>query len=294
MCHAAWLVAALLASICAAPARAQDTTTDPERRAYELFRQSEAEYRAGRFAAAVALLEEAYRLDAEPVLVYNLARAYEGMGDLERAIDAYRRYLSDEPNARDRGAIEARLGTLTRQLEERRALDRLRQQREVEDPDRRDPRPDPDRDDPRVDPERDQDDRGRRRDDDTGDRSALVVALPWIVAGVGVAGIATGAVLGSMADARHDDAVAEPGFFPAMELQQDAEGLATGANVAFVVGGVVLAGGLTWAVLTLVGGSDDGRSAPGARATARARMPASIGVAPDRDGARVFLHTSWP
>ena len=59
---------------------------EPE--AAELFRESAEAYRAGEFARAVELLEQAYAIEPAPVLQYNLARALEGMGDLDGAIRA--------------------------------------------------------------------------------------------------------------------------------------------------------------------------------------------------------------
>jgi len=101
--------------------------TDPSvQRAREIFKKSEQSYRDGRFQEAVDLLTEAYRLDPKPVLLYNMARAYEGLGDNPRALDAYRRYLQSEPHAPDRGALEQRIATLERQQEEREALERQR------------------------------------------------------------------------------------------------------------------------------------------------------------------------
>src|SRR5687768_16378204 len=56
------------------------------KRARELFKKSDESYRAGRFQEAIDLLSEAFRLDPKPVLLYNIARAYEGLGDTPRAI----------------------------------------------------------------------------------------------------------------------------------------------------------------------------------------------------------------
>src|SRR5262245_35384060 len=78
-------------------------------RAIELFRKSEVEYKAGRFAEAAALLKEAYAIYPEPTLLYNLARALEGLGDLEGAVAAYDRYLGESREVADAAAIRRRL-----------------------------------------------------------------------------------------------------------------------------------------------------------------------------------------
>jgi tetratricopeptide (TPR) repeat protein len=102
----------------ASPARAEERVS-VEARALDLFDRSEVAYRAGRFADAAQLLRDAYALKPEPVLLYNLARAYEGMGDLDRAVKAYGDYLTADPNAKDRASIETRIATLNKQIVER-------------------------------------------------------------------------------------------------------------------------------------------------------------------------------
>src|SRR4051794_14721586 len=49
-------------------------------RALDLFEQSAKAYREGRFQDAVDRLLEARSLKSEPVLLYNLGRAYEALG----------------------------------------------------------------------------------------------------------------------------------------------------------------------------------------------------------------------
>ncbi|HVY46216.1 MAG TPA: hypothetical protein VHB21_10070, partial [Minicystis sp.] len=111
---------ALALAVAAAPrvARAQH---DP--RAVELFRESAVRYREGRFREAAELLREAYAREPEPLLLYNLGRACEGMGDAACAIDAYKRYLRAAKAPPDRAAIEGRVATLERQVEEKRRLE---------------------------------------------------------------------------------------------------------------------------------------------------------------------------
>ena len=101
-----WLTAPLVAN-------AQDGARE---RAAELFEASAEAYRTGGFAEAARLLEEAYALHPLPVILYNLARAYESDGEYARAIQAYERYLADDPDASDRGAIERRIETLRAQV----------------------------------------------------------------------------------------------------------------------------------------------------------------------------------
>jgi tetratricopeptide (TPR) repeat protein len=213
-----------------APTRdASAQVAPPARRARELFKKSEESYREGRFQEVVDLLMEAYRLDPKPVLLYNIARAYEGLGDAQHAIEAYRHYLETDPEANDRLALEERVRTLERQEKERQALERQRDEAASRQ-----------RDKPPAAPR-----------ETTSPTSAS--PFPWVVTGVGAAGVGVGIALGVVARGRHDDALAEPDAVPATERQADAEHLATAATVALIAGGAIAAGGLLWGVIDLAG-----------------------------------------
>jgi len=84
------------------------------------------------------------------------------------------------------------------------------------------------------------------------------------VGGVGVAGLVAGTVFGVMANSKREDAVAAPGQRDALDLEDDAKSRATLSNVSFVVGGVLLAAGVTWWVLDLKA-SKQSASAPAMR-----------------------------
>jgi tetratricopeptide (TPR) repeat protein len=230
----AWAVLAT-ALLVARPSAGDD---DAAQRALRLFDESAVHYRAGRFERAIQLLEEAYALTGKPVLLFNLAKAYEGKGDLAKAIGAYQRYLRDAERVPDRGAIEARVATLQQQLEARRELladveaERRRaaeaeRQRAAEAARRRPPSP-----------------------------------VPWVLAGAGAGGLAVAAALGAAASGKEDDAQAEPVHIDAAALLDEADTLALGANVALAVGGALVVGGVTWGIIDL---STRGGAAPTAR-----------------------------
>src|SRR5262245_34799172 len=75
------------------PAPVEDAAS-AKARALELFAHSEQRYQSGDFAESARLLEQAYEIFPEPVLLYNLARAREQAGEIERAIAAYEKYLA--------------------------------------------------------------------------------------------------------------------------------------------------------------------------------------------------------
>jgi tetratricopeptide (TPR) repeat protein len=197
------------------------TARTSEQRAVDLFEKSAASYRMGRFEEAAALLREAYALKPVPVLLYNLARAYEGLGDFDRALQAYTDYLAKAPNAPDIGAIQTRIATLQHQIAER---DKLKAERAAAE-----------------------------------QRAALVVTpapshapvVPWIVAGVGGAGLAAGVALGVVAQSKHTTATNDPVQASAVSEQSTAKTYATMADVTLIAGGVVAAGGVLWGILSL-------------------------------------------
>lgn len=197
---------------------------DPKAEAVELFEQSADLYRQGKFDEAAALLERAYSLHAEPVLLYNLGRAYEGLGENQKAIDAYTRYLEKNPEAKDRGALERRIVTLKAQLE--------KANQPTEPKPKTEPTPGP------VDP-------GPAPTTSKGPG-----VLPWVVAGVGAAAVGAGFFVGLQAKSKRDDAQDNPVSKDAQAEYDSAKSMATTANVLLIAGTVVAAGGVSWALLS--------------------------------------------
>jgi hypothetical protein len=89
---------------------------------------------------------------------------------------------------------------------------------------------------------------------------------------VGAAAIASGLVLGLLANDRHDTAAHDPGQLSAQQAQSDAESLAVGANVSFAAGGLLTVAALIWGIA-------DGREDSGPeRHAAKAPRGASVRV----------------
>ncbi len=191
----------------------------PDRRgqALQLFEQSDTAYKAGDFEHAADLLRKAYAAYPEPILLYNLGRALEGLGDAKDAIDAYESYLHVAKHIEDRGAIERRIETLKVQLAKQAEADRPPP-----------PPPLPAAAPPPPPPVEVLD---------------VGATTGWVVIGTGGAALATGAVFAWRASANHDDAVNEPVQAKAADLQQAAHHDATIANVMFAVGGAIVIGG---------------------------------------------------
>lgn len=76
-------------------------------------RGSEA-YAVGRYEDAIRQLQEAYRLSGESVLLFNIAKAYDRLGDFPNAIRHFRDYLDLTPGIsdEDRAGVEATIKEL--------------------------------------------------------------------------------------------------------------------------------------------------------------------------------------
>ena len=170
-------------------------------------------------------LEQAYELFPEPVLLYNLARAYEGKGELATAADKYEQYLRLAPTASARGAIEQRVLNLRRVLARRRVSQRS-------------PGPGP-----------------TQASSPNARSEAGGRWLPWALVVTGGAVSASGGVLGLLARQKESDARSATNHRDASASWDEAENRATLANIAFVAGGALIVGASVWLVLSRSGDS---------------------------------------
>jgi tetratricopeptide (TPR) repeat protein len=239
MTRAAFVGFVLLASIPALAAPDKGGIVDPfakgthpdsanRKRAGELSAQSAQHYKRGEFEVAAALLRQAYALYAEPNLLYNLARALEGMADKPGAVEAYEKYLATAKSIEDRGAIERRVATLKAEI--------AQQARSVEPPRvMQEPKPEPVAE-PAPQPV---------------DRITPPSKLPWIPIVGGIALLGGGVGFGMAANNLADMADEDPVALDAEELHATARKNAMIANVMFAVGGAALVSGIVWEVLVL-------------------------------------------
>ncbi|HEX6836063.1 MAG TPA: hypothetical protein VF334_05790, partial [Polyangia bacterium] len=91
-------------------ARAESPEAEVERLAAEAVNA----YKGADYKRAVELLQRAYDIRQVPALIYNLAKAYDKLGDIDHAYDAYRKYAdSAAADPKLKARAQARLALLT-------------------------------------------------------------------------------------------------------------------------------------------------------------------------------------
>jgi tetratricopeptide (TPR) repeat protein len=88
-----------------------DAPSDKER-SKRLWLDGAHEYSAGHYAVAITRFEDAYRLDPNPNILYNLALAYRKADKPEEALAQLRAYLKAKPQAANRTEVEATIAEL--------------------------------------------------------------------------------------------------------------------------------------------------------------------------------------
>lgn len=118
-----------LALIPAPAAAAEDLfaqlSAEEEQEVMSLLDEAEDYYDQGRFRAALARFNEAYALFPHPDLLYRIGRCYEQVGNDELAIEHYRQFLEEVPDARERGRIERTIANLEEGLGDATSLVRI-------------------------------------------------------------------------------------------------------------------------------------------------------------------------
>lgn len=106
------LVAALLLTVAAA-ARAEEG--DDTAMAKEHYKLGLDAYKNGKYPEAIKELKKAYLLKRLPALLLNIGATYRKMGDLDNAVYYYKKYLTEAPEAKDRGEVEKTVAALEKE-----------------------------------------------------------------------------------------------------------------------------------------------------------------------------------
>ena len=130
------LVVALAATpaLHAQPASAEDETDAPakgdrpvenksskNRTARAHFLRAEKAFNLAKFTEALAAYEAAYEVRPLPALLFNIAQCHRNLGDHERAVFFYRRYLTLEPRSKNRELVQDLIAEEEQEQERERA-----------------------------------------------------------------------------------------------------------------------------------------------------------------------------
>jgi hypothetical protein len=120
------LVITLAALIAAAPAPSAAREAErAEPRAREdasvYFNRGALNYNLGHFQEATAAFEKAYELEPSPILLFNIAQCQRQLGNNERALFLYRRYLEQAPHAPNRPDVSKRIAEIEQSIRDEKA-----------------------------------------------------------------------------------------------------------------------------------------------------------------------------
>jgi hypothetical protein len=103
-CRPVWAlyIAFVMAAAISLPATAEADT----KAARAHFQRAEAAYNLGKFHEALAGYEAAYQAKPLPGLLFNIAQCHRNLGNQERALFFYRRYLAVDPATNNRALVE--------------------------------------------------------------------------------------------------------------------------------------------------------------------------------------------
>jgi hypothetical protein len=111
----AWVCAIL---ICCAPLRMAHADARGERTARAHFKRAERAFNLGKFNEARKGYEAAFEAQPLPAFVFNIAQCHRNLGNAERALFFYRRYLSLDPNGANRALVQDLIAEQERHLAE--------------------------------------------------------------------------------------------------------------------------------------------------------------------------------
>jgi tetratricopeptide (TPR) repeat protein len=192
-----------------------------ESEAREAYKKGRELYKAGKYTEAIVELRKAYSLKPHPALLRYMGDTYYKMNDARKAIDHYKKYLKEAPEAADKDKVEAKV----RQLELIIGASEEEEEEETTPPPAQapavEPTPAPAAPEPKsnIDMMPTGEDKevplalSKRRPQpvqpqtgakDTGGSSALSI-MKWVAAGVGVAGLALGITFNRLAAGKAGD-----------------------------------------------------------------------------------------
>jgi tetratricopeptide (TPR) repeat protein len=205
-------------------ARADDTA-----KAKALFKQAEEKFAASDFDGARVLYEDAYKLKPLPGFLLNIGQCYRKMGQCDKAIDHYNRFLGISTNAQLKTDAQRLIEVCREELAKKPAPAPA-------------PEPEPEEQPPALEPEPKPDPEPKPEPEPEPARKGLSPVIFW--SGVGLTGalLLTGTFTGAMAlskSALYRDV--DTPYDDLQDLKDSGRALKTTSTVTFVLGGLAAA-----------------------------------------------------
>lgn len=96
-----------------------EITPEAQSRARMHFQQGKAAFELGNFQEALGQYKTAYRIAPLPGFLFNIGQCHRNLGDLDKAVFAFRLYLRKRPEAPNREAVLQLIKELERRIGER-------------------------------------------------------------------------------------------------------------------------------------------------------------------------------
>lgn len=200
-------------------------------------------YDLGDFQKALGLFERAYEAYPDPDILYSIAQSHRKLGHDQQALETYKAYLRNKPNASDRAEVTEQIDELTKLIEsQKRAREKPPEGTRAPIP----PEPEPPSPPTLATPPVDTPPRARWYADPVG----------WSLVGAGVVAAAVGTGLHVSASGRESDLAAAPESERA-DIRESVKQRRTIGTVVLIGGGALIAGGIV--KLALRTASPEGR-----------------------------------
>src|SRR5262249_49096079 len=89
---------------------------DPKQLARHHFERAEKLYAVEKFEAALGEYEAAYQAEPLPGFLFNIGQCYRNLGNWRQATFAFKKYLQQKPDARNRAAVENLIADLEHKI----------------------------------------------------------------------------------------------------------------------------------------------------------------------------------
>ena len=221
-----------------------DGQGDPdEQRALELYNNGRSLFDEGNYAAAITAFEAAYEISKEANLLYNISLSYDRLENYDQAIYYLDQYRALAPAA-EHPTLDERRDSLVKRRQraaEEAELETARKAKEAEsDPSEAEPAGEP------AAPGGPDNSDAQQRVFTTGPIVLTVIAIAGLGAGIGM-GVASQNAADNARDRCQDGDMGANLCLPTFaDDAQSSRNLATGANVAFAVGGAAALGAIVW------------------------------------------------